>query len=175
MSTLRSGNQFGDEPFAIMVGFPGPHSQYDPAPEFATFDPTAMPEPLSTVDEDVAMMRSDGGRTPRLGRWKASWYRANNPNPPSRTRTGSTALTTRVSSDSAPLPGLGLKGSRARARDRDPALRVDDLRWGVETGPLRRWGSPVQPEPTRRSSTIARGTPTVPSFSAVSTTCCWPR
>ena len=75
----------GEEPFAIMVGFPGPHSQYDPAPEFATFDPAAMPEPLPAGAEDVAMMmRSSGGKTPGAGRSSESWYKVNNPNPPTR-------------------------------------------------------------------------------------------
>jgi arylsulfatase len=72
----------GDEPFAIMVGFPGPHSQYDPAPEFATFAAADMPEPAPTVKEDVAMMRSGRGGAQRTGRGHQSWYRVNNPNPP---------------------------------------------------------------------------------------------
>lgn len=48
---------FGHEgPFAMMVGFPGPHCPYDPAPEFlAEFDPADMPEPIP-----------DAGDTPRL-------------------------------------------------------------------------------------------------------------
>ena len=28
----------GEAPFAMMVGFPGPHSPYDPAPEYAQFN-----------------------------------------------------------------------------------------------------------------------------------------
>ena len=72
-----------DEPFAIMVGFPGPHSQYDPAPEFATFEPAAMPEPLPANDADVSMMRVNTGRKP-IGRPRESWYRVQNPNPPTR-------------------------------------------------------------------------------------------
>jgi arylsulfatase A-like enzyme len=43
-------------PFALMVGFPGPHCPYDPAPEFLSeIDPAAMPEPIP-----------DAGDTPRL-------------------------------------------------------------------------------------------------------------
>ncbi len=35
-----------DSPFAIMVGFPGPHCPYDPSPEYADlFSPADMPEP----------------------------------------------------------------------------------------------------------------------------------
>ena len=45
-----------DGPFAMMVGFPGPHCPYDPAAEsLAGIDPTAMPEPLP-----------DAGDTPKL-------------------------------------------------------------------------------------------------------------
>ena len=74
----------GDEPFAMMVGFPGPHSQYDPAPEFAIFEPTAMPEPLPALAEDVAMMRSGGGRSLPKGGPRQSWYQVKNPDPPTR-------------------------------------------------------------------------------------------
>jgi len=43
-------------PFAMMVGFPGPHCPYDPAPEFLqAFDPADMPEPAP-----------DAGDTPKL-------------------------------------------------------------------------------------------------------------
>ncbi len=49
--------EYGDEaPFALMVGFPGPHCPYDPAPEsLAGLDPAAMPAPIP-----------DAGDTPRL-------------------------------------------------------------------------------------------------------------
>ena len=49
--------EYGQEgPFAMMVGFPGPHCPYDPAPEFLSeFDPADMPEPVP-----------DAGDTPRL-------------------------------------------------------------------------------------------------------------
>ncbi|HUE76293.1 MAG TPA: sulfatase-like hydrolase/transferase, partial [Chloroflexota bacterium] len=61
--------EYGQEgPFAMMVGFPGPHCPYDPAPEFlAEFDPANMPEPVP-----------DAGNTPGLrqqnvaGNW-APW------------------------------------------------------------------------------------------------------
>ena len=46
----------GEAPFALMVGFPGPHCPYDPAPEsLAGLDPAAMPEPIP-----------DAGNTPCL-------------------------------------------------------------------------------------------------------------
>jgi arylsulfatase A-like enzyme len=45
-----------ERPFALMVGFPGPHCPYDPAPEFlAGLDPAAMPEAVP-----------DAGQTPGL-------------------------------------------------------------------------------------------------------------
>jgi arylsulfatase A-like enzyme len=42
----------GDRPWAMMVGFPGPHDPYNPPQEWAErFDPDAMPAPLpATVD-----------------------------------------------------------------------------------------------------------------------------
>lgn len=33
----------GETPWAMMVGFPGPHCPYDPTPEYNTFDPAQMP------------------------------------------------------------------------------------------------------------------------------------
>lgn len=45
-----------DQPFALMVGFPGPHCPYDPNPEYLDqFDPADMPEPIP-----------DNGLTPKL-------------------------------------------------------------------------------------------------------------
>ena len=40
----------GEAPFAMMVGFPGPHSPYDPAPEYAQFNLEDMPEPILSFD-----------------------------------------------------------------------------------------------------------------------------
>ena len=55
--TCRFIRQYGrEQPFALMVGFPGPHCPYDPAPEFLEgIDPEAMPEPVPNA-----------GHTPRL-------------------------------------------------------------------------------------------------------------
>ena len=78
--TRRWIEQYDDDhPFALMVGFPGPHSPYDPAPEFADFAPDSMPEPLPAVPEDTAGMHarhshSDSSRKP--------WYAVRNENPP---------------------------------------------------------------------------------------------
>lgn len=42
----------GDQPFAMMVGFPGPHCPYDPpAEELSRVDPAAMPQALPRTDE----------------------------------------------------------------------------------------------------------------------------
>jgi arylsulfatase A-like enzyme len=70
----------GEEPFAMMVGFPGPHSPYDPTPEYAAlFDPADMPEPIPEVADDARLMG-------RKGRWPArrSWYAYNHTDRPTR-------------------------------------------------------------------------------------------
>ncbi len=44
-----------DEPFAMMVGFPGPHCPYDPSPEYADlFRPEDMPAPYPIGDDQPA-------------------------------------------------------------------------------------------------------------------------
>lgn len=41
-----------DTPFAMMVGFPGPHCPYDPSPEYADrYAPDDMPEPYPIADD----------------------------------------------------------------------------------------------------------------------------
>lgn len=57
LEACRFIHDYGREgPFALMVGFPGPHCPYDPAPEFLReFDPATMPEPVP-----------DAGATPEL-------------------------------------------------------------------------------------------------------------
>jgi len=72
-----------DEPFAMMVGFPGPHSPYDPAEEFAIFDTAEMPEPLASKAEDIEMM-SPSPQKPRSGSSRKSWYAVQNEKPPTR-------------------------------------------------------------------------------------------
>jgi arylsulfatase A-like enzyme len=70
----------GEEPFAMMVGFPGPHSPYDPTPEYAAlYAPLDMPEPIPEVAEDAALMG-------RQGQWPArrSWYAYNHSERPTR-------------------------------------------------------------------------------------------
>jgi arylsulfatase A-like enzyme len=68
------------ESFAMMVGFPGPHSPYDPTPEYAAlYDPADMPEPIPEVEADARLMG-------RRGRWPArrSWYAYNHNRRPTR-------------------------------------------------------------------------------------------
>ena len=73
----------GDAPFAMMVGFPGPHSPYDPAEDYATFDESAMPEPILQNVEDRAVMRAP--RRSRSDSSRKSWYAVKNDNPPTDT------------------------------------------------------------------------------------------
>mgnify|MGYP001055084534 CR=1 FL=1 len=62
----------GDEPFAMMVGFPGPHPPYDPAPEFAReFDDADIPAPVPEVAEDMHVFR---GKRPKSK--KRLWWRS---------------------------------------------------------------------------------------------------
>lgn len=70
----------GDEPFAMMVGFPGPHSPYDPAPEYADYDRASMPDPLDRVEADAEMMGWVAQRKARTG--GRSWYAVLNDEPP---------------------------------------------------------------------------------------------
>jgi arylsulfatase len=76
----------GADPFAVMVGFPGPHSPYDPAAEYATFAPEDMPAPIPAVTADNALMRAPSPKRdqtsapPKPGR--RTWYAVDNPEPP---------------------------------------------------------------------------------------------
>ncbi|MCD6520864.1 MAG: sulfatase-like hydrolase/transferase [Anaerolineae bacterium] len=63
---------FGREgPFAMMIGFPGPHCPYDPSPEFlAKIDPSKMPTPIPEVPTDTPQLRQrniEGNRLPWNG------------------------------------------------------------------------------------------------------------
>lgn len=70
----------GEAPFAMMVGFPGPHSPYDPAEEYADTDPATLPEPLAANPDDRAVMRS--AKPSRSVSGRKSWYAVRNDNPP---------------------------------------------------------------------------------------------
>jgi arylsulfatase A-like enzyme len=49
-----------DGPFAMMVGFPGPHCPYDPSPEFLEgFSPDDMPDSIPEVPGDTPLLRQN--------------------------------------------------------------------------------------------------------------------
>jgi arylsulfatase len=60
-----------ETPFAMMVGFPGPHCPYDPAPEFLNrINPAAMPEAIPETAGDTPRLRQRniaGNRLPWNG------------------------------------------------------------------------------------------------------------
>ncbi len=60
-----------DGPFAMMVGFPGPHCPYDPDAKFLDgFDPADMPAPLPEVEGDAPEIRKqnvEGNKLPWNG------------------------------------------------------------------------------------------------------------
>ncbi len=61
----------GETPFAMMVGFSGPHCPYDPSPEFLErMDPDALPDPIPEVEGDTPGLRRrniEGNRQPWNG------------------------------------------------------------------------------------------------------------
>lgn len=72
----------GEAPFAMMVGFPGPHSPYDPAAEYARFNLEDMPEPIAGDADDTNLMRAS--RRARSTASQKSWYAVQNDQPPTR-------------------------------------------------------------------------------------------
>jgi len=75
-------DQYDDErPFALMVGFPGPHHPYDPSSDYATFRPEDMPEPIPAVPEDLALMGRPSSRLAPPPRPR-SWYAMKNEGQP---------------------------------------------------------------------------------------------
>jgi arylsulfatase A-like enzyme len=60
-----------DGPFAMMVGFPGPHCPYDPDAEYLDgFDPNDMPAPVPEVEGDAPEIRKrniEGNKRPWNG------------------------------------------------------------------------------------------------------------
>lgn len=71
-SACRFIEEYGSEgPFAMMVGFPGPHCPYDPSPEFLdTVDPERLPPAIPEVEGDTPQLRRrniDGNRRPWNG------------------------------------------------------------------------------------------------------------
>ena len=72
MEATRFIRQYGgDGPFAMMVGFPGPHCPYDPAEEFLQeVDESKLPEAVPAVEADTARLREanvEGNRRPWNG------------------------------------------------------------------------------------------------------------
>jgi len=64
--------QYGDEePFAMMVGFPGPHCPYDPSPHFLdAIDPKRLPSAVPEVEGDAPELRKnsiEGNKRPWNG------------------------------------------------------------------------------------------------------------
>jgi arylsulfatase len=74
MEAVRFIREHGNEgPFAMMVGFPGPHCPYDPNPEFLEgLDPAAMPEPVPDAG-DTPIIRQHNIRG-NLGAWNGVDY-----------------------------------------------------------------------------------------------------
>jgi len=56
-------NHSDEKPFAIMVGFPGPHCPYDPPPEYqALFNPADMPDPIPEAEGQPSGFRESNIR-----------------------------------------------------------------------------------------------------------------
>ncbi len=63
------GNHNGEKPFAMMVGFPGPHCPYDPSPGFEDlYAPEDMPEPAPESPDQPANFRQSN-----INGSKGSW------------------------------------------------------------------------------------------------------
>lgn len=71
-----------DRPFAMMVGFPGPHVPYDPAENYATFNIQDMPEPIPKVSEDTDIIYPK--RSYRSNSSRKSWYAIKNNHRPTK-------------------------------------------------------------------------------------------
>ena len=64
----------GEKPFAMMVGFPGPHCPYDPSPEYADlFSPDDMPDPFPAASNQPTSFREDNIKQ-YLGPWNGIDY-----------------------------------------------------------------------------------------------------
>jgi arylsulfatase len=75
MEACRFIDQHGGEgPFAMMVGFPGPHCPYDPCPEFLDkVNVDAIPEAVPEVEGDTPRVRANNVRG-NLGPWNGVDY-----------------------------------------------------------------------------------------------------
>ncbi len=67
-------NYGGEQPFAMMVGFPGPHCPYDPCPEYLErVDPDQIPPAIPEVDGLTPKLRETNIRG-NLGEWNGVDY-----------------------------------------------------------------------------------------------------
>lgn len=67
-------NHNGEKPFAMMVGFPGPHCPYDPSPGYeALYDPEEMPEPAPEAPDQPPQFREANVKG-NLGAWNGVDY-----------------------------------------------------------------------------------------------------
>ncbi|MBI3959804.1 MAG: sulfatase-like hydrolase/transferase [Chloroflexi bacterium] len=71
---VRFIDEYADEgPFALMVGFPGPHCPYDPTPDYLEgIDPAAMPPAIPATHTPPEMIR--GNVRGNLGDWNGVDY-----------------------------------------------------------------------------------------------------
>lgn len=72
--TVKYIREHDETPFAIMVGFPGPHCPYDPSPEYADrYSPDNMPEP-HPIAEDQPGQFIDGNINVNRAAWNGVDY-----------------------------------------------------------------------------------------------------
>ena len=93
MEAVRFIDQYGaDGPFAMMVGFPGPHCPYDPDARFLDeVDESKLPDPVPAVEADSRPPSSGSMSKVTSGRGTASTTR-NSPNSPNAAYESTTPL-----------------------------------------------------------------------------------
>ena len=70
-----------DGPFALMVGFPGPHDPYDPATDFPhKYDADDMPDPVPANGDPVGLVAERVAHRRRMGMDIADWSDAQKKN-----------------------------------------------------------------------------------------------
>jgi arylsulfatase A-like enzyme len=85
-----------DRPFALMVGFPGPHCPYDPTREFLdAIDPDSVPAPIPAVPADSRRLRERSIRGNRQA-WNGVDYSEFTTEDKRRIRTHYAALVTQI-------------------------------------------------------------------------------
>ena len=63
-----------DGPFALMVGFPGPHDPYDPATDFPhKFDADDMPNPIPAAGDPAGLVAEHVTKRQKMGMDLADW------------------------------------------------------------------------------------------------------